>query len=206
MSSKIKNSAPVNGADNEQTGQDTLPPVTVSMKKLTEGVSTLFMGIVQMLEALEPHVAQRLVDIAVQNGTNAMAGANDMAGALDTDGVVETSDGIPTPNADTINPDGNESGKEDEGVKAEVTNTGDVPSDNAVPADGADMASGVKQDESPSAAITEDDITKIIVRKIKQDRSNNEKIGAILRTYGVSKVSDLSASKYEAFLTDVSQL
>ena len=50
-----------------QVGQEAMPPVTVSMKKLTAGVTTLFMGIVQMLEALEPHMAQRLVDIAVQN-------------------------------------------------------------------------------------------------------------------------------------------
>ena len=69
-----------------------------------------------------------------------------------------------------------------------------------------------KQDEPPAetspvvSTVTQDDITKIIVRKIKQDRSNNEKIGAILKTYGVAKVSDLPASKFEAFLTDVSQI
>ena len=71
-----------------------------------------------------------------------------------------------------------------------------------------------KQEEPPVEAetppavstVTQDDITKIIVRKIKQDRSNNEKIGAILKTYGVSKVSDLPAVKYEAFLTDISQI
>ena len=69
-----------------------------------------------------------------------------------------------------------------------------------------------KQDEPPVettpavSAVTQDDITKIIVRKIKQDRSNNEKIGAILKTYGVAKVSDLPAAKYEAFLTDISQI
>ena len=62
--------------------------------------------------------------------------------------------------------------------------------------------------ETPAAVttVTQDDITKIIVRKIKQDRSNNEKIGAILKTYGVAKVSDLPAAKYEAFLTDISQI
>ena len=54
--------------------------------------------------------------------------------------------------------------------------------------------------------VTQDDITKIIVRKIKQDRSNDEKIGAILKTYGVAKVSDLPVAKYEAFLTDISQI
>ena len=57
-----------------------------------------------------------------------------------------------------------------------------------------------------ASAVTQDDITRIIVRKIKQDRSNNEKIGAILKTYAVAKVSDLPAAKYEAFLTDVSQI
>ncbi len=62
-------------------------------------------------------------------------------------------------------------------------------------------------DTSPvTATVTLDDITRIIVRKIKQDRSNNEKIGAILKTYGVAKVSDLPAAKYEAFLTDLSQI
>ena len=69
-----------------------------------------------------------------------------------------------------------------------------------------------EQDEVPAetapaaATVTQDDITRIIVRKIKQDRSNNEKIGAILKTYGVAKVSDLPAAKYEAFLTDLSQI
>ena len=88
-----------------------------------------------------------------------------------------------------------------------------------VPADGIPAseptvvaAQEEKNDDLPTEAplavstVTQDDITKIIVRKIKQDRSNNEKIGAILKTYGVAKVSDLPAAKYEAFLTDISQI
>ena len=58
----------------------------------------------------------------------------------------------------------------------------------------------------PKQTVTADDITKIIVRKIKQDRSNSDKIGMILKTYGAAKVSELPPDKYEAFLTDVSQL
>lgn len=54
--------------------------------------------------------------------------------------------------------------------------------------------------------ITQDDITRIIVQKIKKNRSHNEKIGAILKTYGVAKVSDLPEAMYEAFLTDLSQI
>ena len=55
-------------------------------------------------------------------------------------------------------------------------------------------------------SVTMDDITKIIVRKIKQDRSNNEKIGQMLKKYSVSKVSELPSTKYEAFLTDLSEI
>ncbi len=54
--------------------------------------------------------------------------------------------------------------------------------------------------------VTADDLTKIIVQKIKQNRSNSEKIGVILKTYGAAKVSELPPDKYEAFITDVSQL
>lgn len=57
---------------------------------------------------------------------------------------------------------------------------------------------------APSVSI--DDITKIIVQKIKQNRKNNEKIGAILKIYGASKVGELPVDKYEAFLTDLSAI
>lgn len=75
-----------------------------------------------------------------------------------------------------------------------------------------DKAQQVKQ-ESPAAAmtpsavtITKDDITAVIVAKIKKKRDNNEKIGQLLKTYGVAQLSDLPAEKYEAFLADVSQI
>lgn len=54
--------------------------------------------------------------------------------------------------------------------------------------------------------ISKDDITSVIVAKIKQKRSNNEKIGQLLKTYGVGQLSELPAAKYEAFLADISQL
>lgn len=56
------------------------------------------------------------------------------------------------------------------------------------------------------SALTIDDVTKVIVQKIRKDRSNNEKIGQILKTFDVGKVSDLPAEKYEAFLTELAAL
>ena len=60
--------------------------------------------------------------------------------------------------------------------------------------------------EEKVSTVTQDDITKIIVQKIKKDRSNNEKIGELLKTYGIAKVSELPEEKYEAFLTDISAI
>ena len=54
--------------------------------------------------------------------------------------------------------------------------------------------------------ISKNEITAVIVAKIKQKRSNNEKIGQLLKTYSVGQLSELPAEKYEAFLADISQL
>ncbi len=77
------------------------------------------------------------------------------------------------------------------------------PADGSVPADGSPVE---KEAPAPPPTITLDDITKVIVAKIKQKRSNNEAIGKLLAVYGAGKVSDLKPEKYEAFLTDISQI
>ena len=127
---------------------ETTPTVTVSMKKLIAGVGTMFAGVLQMLEALEPQAAKQLMDRVAQ----------------DTEDAEEQA----------------------ASVNEEVQD----------PAPASDQ----------TQTVTVDDITKIIVRKVKQDRTNNEKIGSILKTYGVARVSELPTAKYEAFLTDISQL
>lgn len=73
-----------------------------------------------------------------------------------------------------------------------------------------------KQEEKPKpkktvtkkeqTALTVDDLIKVVTQKIKKDRSNKEKVLALLKSYGAAKVSDVPADKYEAFLTDLSQL
>ena len=70
-----------------------------------------------------------------------------------------------------------------------------------------DVDTGQKAEpEQPAVTISKDDITSVIVAKIKQKRSNNEKIGQLLKTYGVGQLSELPVAKYEAFLADISQL
>ena len=63
-----------------------------------------------------------------------------------------------------------------------------------------------KTGDKDSTGISLDDLTKIIVRKLKQDRANNGKIEAILKSYGVERVCELPQEKYESFITDVATL
>ena len=149
-------------------------PVTVSMKKLVAGVSTVFAGVIQMLEALEPEMAKQLVSHVVQENSEG-----------DVDSVASEASCTEQAAADTA-----------------------VASEKEKP----DVEEAAPDEDTPAStpekaqSVTVDDLTRIIVRKVKQDRSNNEKIGSILKTYGVARVSELPAEKYEAFLTDISQL
>ena len=165
-----------NGQNLTMESTETTPTVTVSMKKLVAGVGTMFAGVLQMLEALEPQAAKQLMDRVVQDAETDQAVANDTVSAKEeTEPVHET----------------------------EAT---------AKQAEAEEQAAPVEEVQDPAPAsdqtqtVTVDDITKIIVRKVKQDRTNNEKIGSILKTYGVARVSELPTAKYEAFLTDISQL
>ena len=54
--------------------------------------------------------------------------------------------------------------------------------------------------------ITGDDITKIIVAKIKKDRNSQESIGKLLAGYGVDHISKIPEEKYEAFIKDLSEI
>ena len=153
------------------------PTVTVSMKKLVAGVGTMFAGVLQMLEALEPQAAKQLMDRVAQDAEADQVVANTTVSAKEEMGPVNE-------------------------PKATAEQAG--AEEQAAP------VKGEAQDPAPASdqtqTVTVDDITKIIVRKVKQDRTNNEKIGSILKTYGVARVSELPTAKYEAFLTDISQL
>ena len=166
-----------NGQNLTMESTETTPTVTVSMKKLVAGVGTMFAGVLQMLEALEPQAAKQLMDRVVQDAETDQAAANDTVSAKEeTEPVNETETTVEQTDAE----------EQAAPVKGEVRD----------PAPASDQ----------TQTVTVDDITKIIVRKVKQDRTNNEKIGSILKTYGVARVSELPTAKYEAFLTDISQL
>lgn len=59
---------------------------------------------------------------------------------------------------------------------------------------------------APASSLTIDDITKIIVSKIKQNRSNNEKIEKLVQSFGVQSVKAIPPEKYEVFMTELAAI
>ncbi|MBR6901906.1 MAG: hypothetical protein IKN30_07600 [Synergistaceae bacterium] len=55
-------------------------------------------------------------------------------------------------------------------------------------------------------SITLDDVTKAIVKLIKKDTANNQKIGEIVKKYGVEKVHEIPPEKFVNFMEDLAAL
>ncbi len=182
--------------DKEQahSAEEKQEAISIETAKVIQGISLVFSGAVTMLEALHPHVSlepSAILHLVTGNieGLEAMAAEKrakeeqenaENARRTGVEGAVPSS-----PAADPASVD--------DDASAEVV------SDH-------ENATEAAWTEGTATTVTQDDITRIIVQKIKQNRSNNEKIGSILKSYGVAKVSDLPAAKYEAFVTDLSAI
>lgn len=156
--------------------------IAVDARKLSQGLRMTFEGMAMVFDSIGVDAAVPTVkaDDAKTEVTAGTASAEKAGGVEETKSEeIDMAQGTEVQNAAT---------------EAETEDAAEAPSE-------------VQSDASePTSTVSLDDITKIIVQKIKQNRSNNEKIGSILKTYGVAKVGDLPASKYEAFLTDLSAI
>lgn len=153
-------------------------PVPVDAKKLIDGLGTIFGGVIQLLAAMEPNMAKELADMAIN--------------------------GVPKETApEEINPDDFE----------EIIAADDLPWDTE-PKQPEEPEAPKEQPKKKAApkkkqeqtTLTADDLIRVVTQKIKQNRANKDKVLALLKSYGAAKVSDIPADKYEAFLTDLSQL
>ena len=157
--------------------------IAVDAHKLSQGLKMTFEGMAMVFDSLG-------VDVGVP-----AVKTDDAKAAIQADKSAEDKAcGVENPKSEEHN---TASVAEDQNTapEAETVDAADAPATEAQP-----------DASEPTSAVSLDDITKIIVQKIKQNRSNNAKIGSILKTYGVAKVGDLPASKYEAFLTDLSAI
>lgn len=164
--------------------------VLVDLAELSRGLKTTFMGVATVFGSLGNADANAEIATALSDAVMPTAVTSEKP-------IEEAAEDKPTQDK----PDETHEPHEPAEAAEPDTPTATAPSvDDELPfKEEADTA-------STTPAVTVDDITKVIVAKIKQKRSNNAKIGALLKTYGVDKVSSLPPEKYEAFLTDISQL
>ena len=187
--------------------------VTVDARKLGQGLKTTFEGVALVFDALGveaelPGIGEVPVvepggmeskngkDDKRYNGKNAAEKTENDTGTVTDTSVKVPSDEVAKVNTEQLDEDGDEVGQDSADI-GEVETLEDTATE-----------AGLKPEKEVTSAstVTQDDVTKVIVQKIKQDRGNNAKIGQILKTYGVSKVGELPASQYEAFLTDLAAL
>ena len=179
----------------EDTGPQSSQVLSITLKQFMEGVNSVFYGVTQILQSISPSVAREIVEntLGKEDVENA-----EKAGAADSGGC-PADDPAPDHGGGDDQPEVTASGEETE-IPRKKSGAAENPKEPKTPEKPDEATTG------PSPAITVDDITKIIVRKIKQDKGNNMKIGTLLKSYGVEKVSDLPVEKFEAFLTDISQI
>lgn len=155
--------------------------IPVDAKKLIDALGTIFGGVIQLLKATEPGIAKELADMALGGVPKPAADTGTENLNLDDFEEIIAADDLPW-DTEPKQPEEPEAPKEQPKKKA---------------------APKKKQEQT---TLTADDLIRVVTQKIKKDRSNKEKVLALLKSYGAAKVSDIPADKYEAFLTDVSQL
>ncbi len=154
-------------------------PIPVDAKKLIDGLGTIFGGVIQLLAATEPSIAKELSDMAI-NGVKTPPNPAPAETALKD-----------------FNPDDFE----------EILAADDLPWDTESEQPKEQPKKKATPKKKPEqTALSPDDLIRVVTQKIKKDRSNKDQILALLKSYGAAKVSDVPADKYEAFLTDLSQL
>ena len=179
---------------NTETVDSAAPNViAVDARKLSHGLKMTFEGMAMVFDSIGVDVGVTTVktnDAKTATPADPIDPADSAAEKVSSSAETVSEEHDTTPDAEDQN-----AAKEAEPSATETVDAADAP-----------VAEAQLDASEPTSAVSIDDITKIIVQKIKQNRKNNEKIGSILKTYGVAKVGDLPASKYEAFLTDLSAI
>ena len=179
---------------NAETLDSTSPSVVaVDARKLSLGLKMTFEGMAMVFDSIGVDVGVTAVktdDAKTATPADPIDPADPAAEKVSSSAETVSEEYDTTPDAEDQN-----AANEAEPSATETVDAADAPVAEAQP-----------DASEPTSAVSIDDITKIIDQKIKQNRKNNEKIGSILKTYGVAKVGDLPASKYEAFLTDLSAI
>ena len=154
--------------------------ILVNPQKLSQGLTRTFEGISIIFESLGSKLA--VLDVT------------DLAGRV-TEKTATAKQGT-TESAETVE-------KTEQSAQSKQAKI----SEQTQPPEPTESSESSEESSEPAkSSITIDDITKVVVEKLKQDRENDNKIGTIVHSYGVSAISQIPESKYEAFLAEIASL
>ena len=182
--------------------------ISIETSKVIQGMSLVFAGAMTMLEAIHPKISVEPAELMclMTGDREGLARLAEMKKAEAAQKGKE--DAHETQNADVGSDDDVSASVPDAPMDADpekpVTES-EASTDQSAVEEPPKKAKSRKK-EAPASSVTLDDITKAIVQKIEQDRSNNEKIGQLLKNYGVARVSEIPAEKRDAFLTEVASI
>ena len=202
--------------------------VVDGLVEVFEGLAQMFSGVSDQLEKIpllaadpEDEIPRPLAEVPVLSEKKGAAAPHPRKKPVKkirkADAPVEESAEVPAAEEPAAEDDVNSGSSLEQPATEEDSADSDFPVDDAdsLPwnedtgqkdTSSAEAEPQVEQKAAPAVTITKDDITAVIVGKIKKKRSNNEKIGQLLKAYGCKELSALPPEKYEAFLTDISQL
>ena len=167
--------------------------ILVNPQKLSQGLTRTFEGISIIFESLGSKL-----DVTDLNGQVTQI-AKEKATATETEAETAKEATVESiKSTESIE-------KTEQSPQSEQTETSEQ-AQSPEPATASKPTEQVEQEEPAKSSITLDDITKVIVEKIKQDRGNRERIEAIVHEYGVSVISQLDEANYEAFLAELASL
>ena len=192
--------------------------VVDGLAEVFDGLAQMFAGVSEQLDTLAANAEQEEkleLPVAVQPPIPAVSEKKGTAALHPRQQPVKKTRKVEEPASVVMEDEAEDVPTVEESTAEETVNSESSEStDTEHPVDDADALpwpedtdqKDAPAEEQPTVAITKDDITAVIVAKIKKKRDNNAKIGQLLKTYGVVQLSDLPAEKYEAFLADVSQI
>ena len=193
--------------------------IPVDISKLSQGLATTFRGVTEVFESIGAEQAPGFgvtVPTADTSGGGSVEGTTETSGANSSKAGKKARDSVGKTTAEAA-----ESGPSEE-TSAQAENETEPkvdevekPADNAQKAEAKESASESKAEpatepetehKAKGSDIKIDDIIRVAAQKVKANKANTDKIGSLVKTYGIANLKELPEDRFEDFLTDLSQI
>ena len=169
--------------------------VPVDISKLSQGLATTFRGVTEVFEAIGAETAPGFGTVTPSEP----AETEKPKKAKAKEAPAEESVKEPEQASEHASAPAEETKPEESKV------TGEKPEEGGGKASAEpEQPAEAKEEKKPS--MTVDDLIKVAAQKVKAKKENSDKIGALVKSYGVDSLHDLPPAKFEDFFTDLTQI